>query len=65
MKVKRNNRGYAIFATDSEFAILEMMAAGFDIDVSWPKMERGPRRAWGQRIRKGAFLRIDQDKRTW
>ena len=61
MRVKKNNRGYTIFATDNEFALFERMLGQFDIEEEWKNMSSGERRSWSRRIRHGNFLRIDND----
>jgi hypothetical protein len=65
MRVKRLQRGYTAYLSDHEFAILQRMAARFDIDAEWKEMPTGQRRSWGRRIRHGAFLRVDKDGRKW
>ena len=65
MRVKKLQRGYTAYLSDHEYAILLRMADRFNIDEEWKDMPSGQRRSWGRRIRRGAFLRVDEDTRKW
>ena len=63
MRVKQNSYGYTLFVTDHEFALLNKFLPE-DIEEHWKGMTSGEKRSWSRRIRDGAFLRVDQSKRS-
>ena len=65
MRIKKIQRGYTLFLSDHEYAILNLMVDGFNIDEEWGKLSTGQKRSWSRRIRGGDFLRTDKDTRKW
>ncbi len=63
MKVKRIERGYTLFLSEHEYAILNRIMGQFDLDKAWPDMPTGERRSWSRRTHNGDFLRTDKDYR--
>lgn len=63
MKVKKLNRGYTLFLTDNEYAVMMNVLEQYDSAEGRKSMTTGQRKAWSRRIRGGSFLRVDRDTR--
>lgn len=63
MKINQLNRGYTLYLTDHEFALLERILKDADMVRVWDDMPTGERRSYSRRMRGGYFLRVDKDRR--
>ena len=63
MRIKQVERGYTLFVTEHEFAIMNRIMDHVDTGRVWLHMSPGERQSWARRTRDGDFLRVDADYR--
>ena len=66
MKITKLQTGYRIRCTDVEFETLQLAVDQIEAQDPWDLIDdTSMRKSWVRRVKAGAYLRVDDDRRTW